>query len=114
MKNELIGKVASRPLEQRIGVIRQDRLLSYRHALVVANLVEHLVQCLKKEEVCFSYIRQDNSVCHARGTLLGYTEAFGKPYQDLPGNQFLLYYDIECNRWITFHLSFLLQVNKIY
>lgn len=114
MKDNLVERPASRSLELRVGIIRQERLLPYRQALVIANLVEHLLQRLKKEEeVCFSYTRQDNTVCHARGTLLGYAQAFGKPYRHLPGNQFLLYYDVEVCRWCTFHLAFLLHVNEI-
>lgn len=112
MKDNLVERPASRSLELRVGIIRQERLLPYRQALVIANLVEHLLQRLKKEEVCFSYTRQDNTVCHARGTLLGYPLAFGRAYRHLPGNQFLLYYDVEGSRWCTFHLAFLLQIDE--
>ena len=114
MKNKSTESLDSKSLEMRISVIQKDRLLPYRHALVVANMAEHLLRLLKKGEVNFSYTRQDNTVCYARGTLLNYASCFGKLYVNLPSNQFLLYYDLYKNQWRTFHLAFLLNVFEKY
>ena len=114
MKNKLTESFDSKSLEMRVSVIQKDRVLPYRHALVVANMAEHLLRLLKKGEVHFSYTRQDNTVCYAKGTLLNYTSCFGKPYASLPSNQFLLYYDLYNNQWRTFHLAFLLKVIEKY
>ena len=113
MKKELLENIALRSLKLRVGVIREETGLSYQQALVVANRVEHLVQLLKKGEICFSYTRQDATVCHVRGTLLNYPAAFGRAFVNMPANRFLLYYDLDCDVWRTFHLAFLIHVYEI-
>lgn len=92
----------------RAACIRKERMITMEEAIHLAEKIEALFDCMLSGEADFSYIRQDGETEHTRGTLTNYQKVFKRPCVSYPENVFMLYYDLNTERWRTFHVAFLL------
>lgn len=90
-------------LMRQAAVIRQNNGMNRSDALIIAHRIGGLVRQMHRKDVKFCYTKQDGTVRHAVGTLIGYQHCFHHPYAPRPENTFVVYYDREAKGWRTFH-----------
>jgi len=86
---------------RRAQALRREHDIPLQTSLTLAHMAEQLLRYLHQGETRFGYIKQDGSRRHARGTLVGYTYSFRRPYTPRPDNQFIVYYDLDAQGWRT-------------
>ncbi|WP_321480489.1 SH3 beta-barrel fold-containing protein [uncultured Bacteroides sp.] len=101
-------KADNRLLEARVSTLRRERIMTVKEAISLAHRIDALIQRMLHGEAEFSYMRQTKQIKHTRGTLTNYEKTFRRALKLNPENSFMLYYDLNEQRWYTFHVAFLL------
>lgn len=100
-------------LMKQAAVIRQNNGMSRHASLILAHQIGKLIRLMHRQDVNFSYTKQDGTVRHATGTLTGYEHSFHRPYVPRPENTFVVYYDRQANGWRTFHAENFLAIEPL-
>lgn len=97
-------------LMRRAAAIRQYNGTNRRDALLMAHQITTLIRQMHQGNVSFWYTKQDGTLRHAIGTLIGYEHCFHQPYMPRPENTFVVYYDVEAQGWRTFHAENFIRI----